>query len=107
VQLGPQGIGTIWYPQSAAVATTTGAADASTVTFYIGPLALLTEVGSQSYAGGGDNVGLAVPAMHPGTFLVAKWAGGHSGDLATLTIYGLQDALVASRFPGLWTSPGH
>ena len=94
VTLGPQGVGTVWYPQQAAVGTTTGAADASTVTFYVGPLALLTQIGSQSYAGGGDSIGLAISALYPGFFLVAKWSGGHTGDLAVFTVYGVQDVLV-------------
>jgi hypothetical protein len=94
VQAGPQGVGTVWYPQSAAIATTTGANDTSTCTLYVGPLALLTQVGSQSYAGGGDNIGLAVPALPPGYFIVAKWSGANPGDLATLTIYGQADQLT-------------
>jgi hypothetical protein len=95
IQAGPQGVGSVWYPQSAAIGTTTGAADTSTCTLYVGPLALLSQIGSQSYAGGGDNIGLAVPALTPGYFIVAKWAGATPGDLATLTIYGQADVLTA------------
>lgn len=94
VTLGPTGVGTVWYPQSCAIATTTGAADASTCSIFSGPLSLLTQIGSQSYAGGGDNVGLAIPALYPGYFIVAVWSGGHTGDLAALTIYGVMDKLV-------------
>jgi hypothetical protein len=94
VTVGPQGTGTIWYPQQASIATTTGAADTSTCALYVGPLSALTLIGSQSYAGGGDSLGLAVPVLYPGSFLVAVWAGGHAGDLAALTIYGQQDVLV-------------
>lgn len=94
VTLGPQSVGTVWYPQQAAIATTTGAADASTCTLFVGPLGLLTQIGSQSYAGGGDSLGLAVPALFPGYFLVAVWSGAHNGDLAVLTVYGQQDQLV-------------
>lgn len=94
VTLGPQAVGTVWYPQQVAIGTTTGANDASTCTLYVGPLALLTQIGSQSYAGGGDSIGLAVPAMFPGYFLVAVWAGAKTGDLAVLTVYGQQDQLV-------------
>ena len=94
VTVGPAGVGTVWYPQSVAIATTTGAADASTCAIYIGPLSALTLIGSQSYAGGGDSIGLAVPAMFPGYFIVAVWSGGHSGDLAALTVYGVQDCLA-------------
>ena len=94
VTLGPQGVGTVWYPQQVAIGTTTGAADASTCTLFVGPLALLTQIGSQSYAGGGDSIGLAVNAMYPGFFLVAQWSGGHAGDLAVFTVYGVQDTLT-------------
>lgn len=95
ISVGPQGLGTIWYPQSAAIATTTGAADASTVTVYIGPLGLQTQIGGQSYSGGASSVGLPVPAMWPGYFVFATWTGANPGDLATLTVYGTQSALVA------------
>lgn len=92
--VGPSGLGTVWYPQSAACATSTGAADTSTCAFYVGPLGLQTLIGGQSYAGGGDSVGLAVPPLFPGYFITATWTGAKSGDLATLTIYGQQEALT-------------
>ena len=95
VQVGPQGLGTVWYPQSAAIATSTGAADASTCTIYIGPLGLQTQIGGQSYSGGASSVGLPVPAMWPGYFVFATWTGAKAGDLATLTVYGTQTALQA------------
>ncbi len=91
--VGPQGLGTIWYPQAAAIATSTGAADTSTCTIYLGPEGLQTQVGGQSYAGGGDTIGLAVPPLWNGYFIWAKWAGGTAGALATLTIYGEMDSL--------------
>ena len=101
VTLGPQGVGTVWYPQQCAIATTTGANDASTCSLFVGPLGLLTLIGSQSYAGGGDSIGLAVPALFPGYFLVAVWTGGNTGDLAALTVYGQMDTLAVSGFaPG-------
>jgi hypothetical protein len=94
VQAGPAGVGTVWYPTQVAIATTTGAADTSTCTLYAGPLAALTQIGSQSYAGGGDSVGLSIAALFPGSFIVAVWSGAHNGDLAQLTIYGQQDCLA-------------
>jgi len=95
VTVGPQGVGTVWYPQQWAIATTSGAADTSTCTIYHGPIGLQTLIIGQSYAGGGDSGGMAVPPMWPGYFVVAVWAGGKSGDLASLTVYGQMDALVA------------
>lgn len=95
VKVGPQGVGTIWYPQQWAIATTTGANDAATCTIYHGPLAAQTLVIGQSYAGGGDSGGMAVPPMYPGYFVVAVWTGATQGDLASLSVYGQMDALVA------------
>ena len=95
VKVGPMGLGTIWYPQAWAIATTTGAADTSTCALYVGPLGLQTQIGGQSYAGGGDSGGLAVPPLWPGYFIWAVWAGATKGDLATLTVYGEMDSLSA------------
>ena len=95
VKVGPMGVGTVWYPQAAAIATTTGANDTSTCALYVGPLGLQTQLGGQSYAGGGDSIGLAVPPLWNGYFLWAVWSGATNGDLATLTVYGEQDSLHA------------
>lgn len=100
VKVGPQGVGTVWYPQAAAISTTTGANDASTCALYLSPLengatvVPSTQIGGQSYAGGGDSIGLAVPPMWPGYFIVAVWAGAVPGDLASLAVYGTQDVLT-------------
>ena len=93
VTIGPTGVGTVWYVQQIGIATTTGAADASTCAVYVGPMGGLTLIGSQSYAGGGDSVG-GVWTLFPGMFIVGQWSGGHAGDLAALTLYGSQDLLV-------------
>ena len=95
VPVGPQGYGTRWYPNQLGVATASGAADASTVTFYlnvVGPGGFL----GQSYAGGGDQVGLAVPEMQPGDLLYAVWSGGHNGDWCQLSVIGPMDVLIPS-----------
>jgi hypothetical protein len=94
VSVGPAGLGTVWYPQSAAIATTTGAADSSTCQLYLGPLNQVQLVIGTSYAGGGDSIGLGVPPMTPGYYIVAVWSGAHEGDLATLAVYGTQSALT-------------
>ena len=94
VTVGPQGLGTVWYPQTAAIATTTGANDSSTCQLYFGPTALLQLISGTSYAGGGDSIGLPVPPMTPGYYIVAVWSGGHAGDQASLAVYGSQTALV-------------
>ena len=100
VYVGPMGTGTIWYPTMAVIGTTTGANDASTCTLYLSPLlngtslASQPQIGGQSYAGGGDTIGLSIPPVYPGYYLIAVWAGAVNGDLATLTVYGSQQSLV-------------
>jgi hypothetical protein len=95
VTVGPQGVGTVWYPVLAAISTTTGTADASTCQLFVGPLSQLQLINGTSYAGGGDSIGLGVPPLRPGYFIVAVWAGGHTGDTAALAVYGTQDVLAA------------
>jgi hypothetical protein len=93
VTVGPSGYGTRWYPNQVNIATQTGAADASTCTFYLNVVGSGGFLG-QSYAGGGDQVGLALPEMQPGDLLYAVWSGGHSGDWTQVTVIGNQDVLV-------------
>jgi hypothetical protein len=93
VSVGPQGYGTRWYPNQTSVATATGATDVSTVALYlnvIGPGGFL----GQSYAGGGDQPGFALPEMQAGDLLYAVWSGGHAGDWCQLTVTGPMDVLV-------------
>lgn len=93
LSVGPQGYGCRWYPNQLSVATASGASDASTVTFYfnvIGPGGFL----AQSYAGGGDQPGVAVPEMQPGDLLYVVWSGGKPGDWCQLTVTGPMDVLV-------------
>jgi hypothetical protein len=100
IYCGPQGLGMTWYPQAVAISTTTGANDSSTCALYLSPLengttlAPSTQIGGQSYAGGGDTIGLAVPPLWAGLFIVAQWTGATVGDLAALQVYGQQRALV-------------
>lgn len=89
---GPQGWGTVWYPSSVVISTTTGAADASTAACYIGSIAAANLQGGQSYAGGGDTIGLSVVSMTPGDLLIVVWAGAAPGDTATMNVIGTQDA---------------
>lgn len=94
-QIAPQGLGTIWYPQQANVSTTTGPNDFSTCIIYLGASALANLQVGQSTSGGGDTVGLSVPALTPGGLLIAVWTGATPGDTATLSIIGVQDALAS------------
>jgi hypothetical protein len=94
VSVGPQGRGTTWYPAAAFVTTTTGAADNSTVSVYVGAQVQENLQGGQSYAGGGDTVSLAVVSMQPGDYLIAVWSGAVPGAVATLNVTGSQDVLA-------------
>jgi hypothetical protein len=95
VQIGPSGLGTIWYPQQAILSTSSGVSDSSTCIAYLGPAgAVPVNILFQSFSGGSDVQGIAVPMMQPGDFITCKWSGGHSGDLATLRIIGALTALV-------------
>ena len=99
VIVGPAGIGIVWFPTMAAIATTSGAADNSTCTVCLSPLTsnlafTQSQIIGQSYTGGGDSLGLAVPPMWPGTYVQAFWKNGTAGDLATLTVYGDMEVLI-------------
>lgn len=95
VQLGPQGIGTRWYPVQAVITTSSGANDASTCQLFMGTVALANLIGATSYAGGGDTFGLGGATMQPGDYVIAVWAGGNPGDNATLRLVGDQVAMVS------------
>jgi hypothetical protein len=94
IQLGPAGLGARWYPVMAAVGTTVGAADTSTVSVYAGTLGVASAQAAQSYNGGGDTAGFNAVELYPGLYVIAVWAGGTPGSVATLTVYGDQVALV-------------
>lgn len=93
VPVGPQGYGTRWYPAQVSVATQTGALDLSTCAFYLNVIGPGGFIG-QSYAGGGDQPGMALPEMQPGDLLYAVWSGGNPGDWCQLAVTGQMDILV-------------
>jgi hypothetical protein len=95
VTVNPQGLGTKWYPVKADISTTSGVNDASTCALFIGAQSVATQIGGTSYAGGGDTFGLAGHILAPGDLLIAVWAGGNPGDIATLRITGDQVVMVA------------
>ena len=93
VQVGPQGLGTIWELQQASFTTTTGPNDSSLVTLYAGPISIANMIGGQSYSGGGDTVGLTGLQIQTGEFLIAVWTAGHPGDAATIRLSGIEQWL--------------
>jgi hypothetical protein len=94
VRVSPQGLGTVWYPVKADITTTSGPADGSTCQLFLGAQSVATQIGGTSYAGGGDTFGLAGHVLAPGDVLIAVWAGGNPGDVATLRVTGDQVALT-------------
>lgn len=92
--IGPQALGTVWYPAQATLVTTSGANDVSTAQIFLGSVNVPNNMVGQSYAGGQDTIGLAVPALAPGQLLICVWAGAHPGDQATINIIGTMDCLT-------------
>ena len=93
VVLGPQGVGTRWYPAQIQVATSTGPTDTSTVSLYRDVIDPKQQLG-QTLQGGGDTLGFT-DEMQAGNLVYAVWMNANPGDLATLTIRGDQVALAA------------
>lgn len=98
VQVGPSGLGTLWFPNQAVLSTTTGVNDSSTAIGYLGPPGnVAANILFQSYQAGADSQGVAIPAMQPGDFITVVWSGAHPGDQATVRIIGTLQALVPGR----------
>lgn len=94
LQVGPQGMGTIWYPIQVTTTTSTGALDTSTAYVYLGPaITPATQVGIIS--AGNGTAALAIPNMSPGQTLIVQWVNGHPGDTASMNVIGTMDALAA------------
>jgi hypothetical protein len=94
ISVGPQGLGVVWYPSSVIISTSTGAADTSTAACYIGSIAAQNLQGGQSYAGGGDTIGISVTSMAPGQLLIVEWTGAVPGATAVMNVLGTMDALA-------------
>jgi hypothetical protein len=94
LSVGPQGLGVTWYPSAVVIGTSTGAADSSSASCYIGAIQAGTLINGQSYAGGGDTIGLSVVSMTPGDLLYVVWTGAVPGAYAFMNITGTQDVLA-------------
>jgi hypothetical protein len=92
LQVGPQGLGTTWYPVSVTLSTTTGALDTSIAMVYLGPTATPATLQATVYSGNGT-AALAIPSMSPGQTIIVAWSNGHPGDTAALNVTGSMDAL--------------
>jgi hypothetical protein len=93
LSVGPQGLGTVWYPASVTLSTTAGALDTSTATVYLGVGGVPTTQVGTLFPGNGV-LALAVPPQQPGDLIIVTWTGGVPGEVAALNIIGTQDALT-------------
>ncbi len=94
VRVGPVHWGETWYPASADIATTSGVDDSSTCAFYLGVISAATQIGGQSYAGGGDTMAWSARPVQFGEQVYAVWSGGNPGDIATMRVTGDADVIV-------------
>ena len=97
VTVGPTGAGVTWYPTQMTISTTTGiqtGLDTSVAQIYLGPagvpVTLLTTV-----FGGNGLVGVALPPLQGGQYVIVQWSGAHNGDIAAANIAGNMEALAA------------
>ncbi len=93
VTVGPQGLGNIWYPAQVTVSTTSGINDNSTCLVYLGSQGVPVTLLGTIFPGGAGTLGLAIPNMSPGQYLIAQWSGGKTGDVAAINVIGTMDAL--------------
>lgn len=96
LHVGPSAFGTAWQLAQASIGTTTGANDTATAEFFAQPYGNPSpawQVG-QSYAAGGDQVGLSGIKLVTGEFLFVVWSGAKPGDTATLVLSGVSTVLT-------------
>lgn len=94
--VGPQGLGTVWYPAQITLSTTTGQLDPSTANIFLGSQGVpITQVGA-IFTGNGT-AALAIPSVSPGQVLIVTWSGAKPGDTAALNVVGTMDALTTGQ----------
>lgn len=91
--IGPQGLGTTWYPAQATISTTTGPLDTSTCKVYLGVQGVPATLVATIFPGGAGTAALAIPPMMPGQLLFFTWTNAHVGDTAGANVIGTMDAL--------------
>jgi hypothetical protein len=90
--VGPQGLGTVWYPVQVTLSTSIGQLDTCTGTVYLGPQAIpISQVGAV-FSGNGT-VALAIPSMSPGQLLTIQWTNATAGELCSANVIGTMSAL--------------
>jgi hypothetical protein len=96
LSVGPQGLGSAWYPAQVILSTSTGSLDTSTALVYLGVGGVPTTLVGQVFSGNGI-LALAVPPMQAGDLLLTTWQNGHPGDVASMNVIGTMDALTTGR----------
>jgi hypothetical protein len=92
LSIGPQGLGTVWYPTQMTISTTTGLLDSSTASVYAGSGQVPNQLIAQVFSGNG--LVAQVPTLiMPGQTMIVTWTGAHAGDTAAINIVGTMDAL--------------
>jgi hypothetical protein len=94
VTVGPQALGTIWYPTQVTISTSSGVSDNSEFNVYMGPNGVPNVLVGTLFPGGSGTVPLAVPSMSPGQYLIGIWTGGKAGDVCSMNVLGTMDALT-------------
>lgn len=89
-QLGPKLPGTSWQVDTVAVSASSNASEAQ-CNLYLGlsPVAG-SLIGATATGSTGDSDDLAGANIWPGQLLIAVWAGGDPGAVATISVYGTQ-----------------
>jgi hypothetical protein len=93
-QLGPAGLGNLWFPTQVTLSTTTGITtglDTSVANLYLGPAGVATTLLGTVFGGNGI-VAAALPNIQPGLYLIAQWVNGINGDQATMNVQGVMNA---------------
>ena len=95
LEVGPAGLGTVWFPAAAVISTSVGVADPATCSVYVGAISDPTALqGTLPYQGGAGVISLAVPQITPGMYVLAVWTGATVGSLATLNVTGTAQMLT-------------
>lgn len=96
LSVGPQGLGTIWYPAQLTISTGVGVLDTAVALAYYGiggvPVNLVGTVVS-----GNGTIALALPPMQAGELIIVTWTGGTAGEVAAMNIIGTMDALTTGN----------
>lgn len=92
LSVGPQGLGTVWYPTQITVSTSIGPLDTAVALVYLGPAQQPNTLQFTIYTGNGTG-SLAIPSMTPGQTIAVAWTGLTAGETCSVNVTGTMDAL--------------